>query len=123
MATWPVYFGSLSHNSPVMKFGFVLPKGNARTAANLAVILEHAGWEGLFLWEPIYGSDAWVSLTAAAMVTTKIKLGTVITPISRMRPWDLAGKAATLSECSEDVDPRKSWKGVRGWHGAADQGA
>ena len=83
-----------------MKYGFVLPKGDARTAANLAVELEQAGWDGLFVWEPVYGIDAWVSLAAAAMVTTRIRLGTMITPISRMRPWDLAGKAATLDNLS-----------------------
>ena len=35
-------------------------------------------------------------LTAAAMRTSRIRLGTMLSPLSRMRPWDLAGKAATL---------------------------
>jgi alkanesulfonate monooxygenase SsuD/methylene tetrahydromethanopterin reductase-like flavin-dependent oxidoreductase (luciferase family) len=79
-----------------MKYGFVLPFGDARTAANAARAAEQAGWDGFFVWEPIWGNDAWVCLTAAAMVTEKIKLGTMITPLSRMRPWKLASESATL---------------------------
>jgi alkanesulfonate monooxygenase SsuD/methylene tetrahydromethanopterin reductase-like flavin-dependent oxidoreductase (luciferase family) len=83
-----------------MKFGFVLPRGDARTAADFAREAEAAGWDGFFVWEPVWGVDAWVCLTAAAMVTSRICLGTMITPISRMRPWELAGKAATLDHLS-----------------------
>lgn len=52
-----------------MKYGFVLPYGDARTAANLAREAEEAGRDGFFVWEPVWGIDAWVCLTAAAMVT------------------------------------------------------
>ncbi len=83
-----------------MKYGFVLPSGDARTAANLTVELERAGWDGIFLWEPVWGVDAWVSLTACAMVTEKLRLGTMLTPPSRMRPWKLASETATLDNLS-----------------------
>ncbi|MHB8376348.1 MAG: LLM class flavin-dependent oxidoreductase [Dehalococcoidia bacterium] len=83
-----------------MKYGFVLPFGDARTAADLAHEAEAAGWDGFFIWEPVWGVDAWVSLTAAAMRTERIRLGTMITPLSRMRPWKLAGEAATLDNLS-----------------------
>lgn len=83
-----------------MKFGFVLPFGSARETAEAAKLAEQAGWDGLFVWEPVWGIDAWVSMTAAAMVTQKIMLGTMLSPISRMRPWDLAGKAVTLDHLS-----------------------
>jgi hypothetical protein len=83
-----------------MKYGFVLPSGDARTAADLAVELERAGWDGIFLWEVVWGVDAWVSLTACAMVTERIKLGTMLTPPSRMRPWKLASETATLDNLS-----------------------
>jgi hypothetical protein len=39
-------------------------------------------------------------LTAAAMRTERIKLGTMITPVSRMRPWELASKTVTLDHLS-----------------------
>ncbi len=83
-----------------MKYGFILPFGDARIAADLARDAEHAGWDGFFMWEPVCGVDAWIGLTAAAMQTTRIRLGTMLTPISRMRPWDVASKAATLDRLS-----------------------
>jgi alkanesulfonate monooxygenase SsuD/methylene tetrahydromethanopterin reductase-like flavin-dependent oxidoreductase (luciferase family) len=83
-----------------MKYGFVLPHGDARTAADLAHTAEQTGWDGFFVWEPVWGIDAWVSLTAAAMRTKRIRLGTMLSPLSRMRPWKLAGEAATLDNLS-----------------------
>lgn len=83
-----------------MKFGFVLPYGDARWAADLAREAEQTGWDGFFVWEPVWGVDAWVALTAAAMVTERIKLGTMLTPIARMKPWKLASETATLDALS-----------------------
>ena len=83
-----------------MKFGFVLPKGDARTAADFARQAEQSGWDGFFVWEPVWGIDAWVSITAAAMVTDQILLGTMLSPLSRMRPWKIASEAATLDNLS-----------------------
>jgi hypothetical protein len=83
-----------------MKFGFVLPFGDARIAADLAREAELTGWDGFFMWEPICRVDAWIGLTAAAMQTSRIRLGTLLTPISRMRPWDVASKSATLDNLS-----------------------
>jgi alkanesulfonate monooxygenase SsuD/methylene tetrahydromethanopterin reductase-like flavin-dependent oxidoreductase (luciferase family) len=79
-----------------MKYGFVLPMGDARQVADLAQASGKAGWDGIFVWEPVWGIDAWVSLTAAAMLTTRIRLGTMLTPLSRMRPWKLASETVTL---------------------------
>ena len=79
-----------------MRYGFVLPRGDARTAAETAALAERAGWDAFFVWEPVWGIDAWVSLTAAAMRTERIRLGTMLTPLSRMRPWKLASETATL---------------------------
>lgn len=84
-----------------MKYGFVLPYGDARTAAELAHEAERAGWDGFFVWEPVWGIDAWVLLTAAAMRTEHIRLGTMLTPVSRMRPWKLASETATLDNLSD----------------------
>jgi len=83
-----------------MKFGVVLPYGDARTAADFAYEAEQASWDGFFVWEPVWGVDAWVSLAAAAMRTEKIRLGTMLSPISRMRPWKLASETATLDNLS-----------------------
>ncbi len=83
-----------------MKYGFVLPSGDARTAAEFARAAEEAGWDGFFVWEAIWGTDAWVSLTAAAMLTSRIRLGTMLSPLPILRPWKLAGETATLDRLS-----------------------
>lgn len=83
-----------------MKYGFVLPFGDARAAADCAYEAERAGWDGFFVWEPVWGIDAWVALTAAAMRTERIRLGTLLSPVSRMRPWKLASETATLDNLS-----------------------
>src|SRR5512143_2788960 len=84
-----------------MQYGLVLPRGDARTAAELAHQAEAAGWDGFFVWEPVWGIDAWVVLAAAAMRTERIRLGTMLTPLSRMRPWKLASETATLDNLSK----------------------
>jgi alkanesulfonate monooxygenase SsuD/methylene tetrahydromethanopterin reductase-like flavin-dependent oxidoreductase (luciferase family) len=83
-----------------MRYGFVLPGGDARTAADLAHEAERAGWDGFFMWEPVWGIDPWVSLAAAAMRTERIRLGTLLTPVSRRRPWKLASETVTLDRLS-----------------------
>jgi len=83
-----------------MKFGFVLPFGDARVASEIAYLAEQAGWDGFFVWEPVWGIDAWIALTAAAMRTEYIRLGTMLTPLSRMRPWKIASETATLDNLS-----------------------
>jgi alkanesulfonate monooxygenase SsuD/methylene tetrahydromethanopterin reductase-like flavin-dependent oxidoreductase (luciferase family) len=83
-----------------VKYGFVLPWGDARTIADLAALAESHGWDGFFTWEHVWGVDAWVALAAAAMTTSRIRLGTMLTPLPRRKPWDLAGQAAALDNLS-----------------------
>lgn len=83
-----------------LQTGIVISAGTAREFAELAVAAEAAGWDTIFTWEAVWGPDAWVTLTAAAMVTERIRLGTMLTPLPRIRPWDLAGKVATLDALS-----------------------
>lgn len=84
-----------------MKYGFIFPGGDARTAADFAHEAEASEWDGFFVWEPVWGVDAWVTLAAAAMRTKKIRLGTMVTPVSRRRPWKLASETATLDHLSK----------------------
>jgi hypothetical protein len=83
-----------------MRFGFVMPFGDAAQVAEAAAQAQDAGWDALFVWEALWGEDAWVSLTAAAMVADRIRLGTMLTPVSRVRPWDLASRVSTLDRLS-----------------------
>ena len=43
-----------------MKFGFVVPWADAAEIGELAAVAELHGWDGLFVWEPVWGVDAWV---------------------------------------------------------------
>jgi hypothetical protein len=83
-----------------MRFGFVVPYADARDFAGLAVLGEGAGWDAVFTWEAVWGVDAWVSLAAAAMATERIRLGTLLTPVPRVKPWDLASRVATVDRLS-----------------------
>jgi alkanesulfonate monooxygenase SsuD/methylene tetrahydromethanopterin reductase-like flavin-dependent oxidoreductase (luciferase family) len=83
-----------------MRYGFVLAYGDARTAAELAALAEEHGWDGFFVWEAIWGLDAWVMLGAAAMTTERIRLGTMLTPLPRRKPWDVAGQTSTVDNLS-----------------------
>lgn len=84
-----------------MRFGFVVPFGDSRQFSELAQLGEERGWDGVFTWEAVWGVDAWVSLGAAAMVTERIKLGTLLTPVARWKPWDLASRVGTVDRLSD----------------------
>jgi hypothetical protein len=79
-----------------VRYGFVLPFVEARQAAELAREAEACGWDGVFVADAVWGIDPWVTLAAAAMTTERIRLGTMLTPVSRRRPWKLASETATL---------------------------
>jgi alkanesulfonate monooxygenase SsuD/methylene tetrahydromethanopterin reductase-like flavin-dependent oxidoreductase (luciferase family) len=44
--------------------------------------------------------DPWMLLTAAALATTRIKLGPLVTPVARRRPQQLARQVSTLDNLS-----------------------
>jgi hypothetical protein len=83
-----------------MKFGLALSYTNARTAAELAHIAEDSGWDGVFMGDAIWCEDPMVCLTAAAMTTTRIRLGTMVIPVPLRRPWKLASEAVALDHLS-----------------------
>ena len=64
------------------------------------MLAEQSGWDGFFVWEPTWGNDAWVMLTAAAMRTTTIRLGTMLTPLPKRKPWEVASQSLTLDNLS-----------------------
>jgi hypothetical protein len=83
-----------------MRFGFVLPGGSTTEQLELAVMADDSGWDGVFVWEAAYGFDAWSLLTAMAMRTSRVRLGTMLTPLPWRRPWKLASQVATLDQLS-----------------------
>ena len=66
----------------------------------LALQAERSGWDGVFIWDEMFGPDAWVVMTAIAAQTSRIRIGALLTPLSRRRPWKAASEAATLDHVS-----------------------
>lgn len=83
-----------------MQYGLTFPNVDARTLAELAHEAEEAGWDGVFVWDISWGIDAWVSLAAVAMRTERVRFGTMLTPLSRRRPWKVASEVVTLDHLS-----------------------
>jgi alkanesulfonate monooxygenase SsuD/methylene tetrahydromethanopterin reductase-like flavin-dependent oxidoreductase (luciferase family) len=97
-----------------LRYGFVLAYGDARTAAELAELAEQHGWDGFFCWEAIWGIDPWICLSAAAVRTERIRLGTMLTPLPRRRPWELANQTSTLDNLSAGRVTLSAGLGVAG---------
>jgi len=83
-----------------MKYGIVFPGGDARDAAELAHDAEQAGWDAFFVPDAPWWHNPWVTLAAVAVHTERIRFGTMITPVSRRKPWELASETATLDRLS-----------------------
>src|SRR5919109_1918090 len=88
-----------------MRFGIILTLGDPRTAAALASEAEQTGWDGVFTWDGMsVGAmdtyDPWVVMAAMAMTTGGVRLGAIITPPARRRPWKLARETMTLDRLS-----------------------
>lgn len=89
-----------------MRYGFIITNGDVHTVAALAREVEEAGWDGAFYSDGIYVGpetpvyDPWIVLAAMAMRTERVKLGAIITPLSRRRPWKVARETATLDHLS-----------------------
>jgi alkanesulfonate monooxygenase SsuD/methylene tetrahydromethanopterin reductase-like flavin-dependent oxidoreductase (luciferase family) len=64
------------------------------------MLAEEAGWDGVFVWEAAFGVDAWTVLAAMAARTSRIRLGTLLTPLPWRRPWKVASQVVTLDQLS-----------------------
>lgn len=92
------------------KFALYLPAfgplADPSALVELARRAESAGWDGVFLWDHVLAdesvavSDPWVALGAMAAATSRILLGTMVSPLPRHRPWITARQAGTLSRLS-----------------------
>jgi alkanesulfonate monooxygenase SsuD/methylene tetrahydromethanopterin reductase-like flavin-dependent oxidoreductase (luciferase family) len=71
-----------------------------------ACAAEAAGWDALFVWDhhgfvwDAPSADPWIVLAAVAQATTRLRLGTAVTPLPRRRPAVLATAVATLDRLS-----------------------
>jgi alkanesulfonate monooxygenase SsuD/methylene tetrahydromethanopterin reductase-like flavin-dependent oxidoreductase (luciferase family) len=66
-------------------------------------VAEQRGWDGFFLWDHVRYraptravADVWVTLAAIAAATERIRLGPMVTPLSRRRVQKVARETVTL---------------------------
>ncbi len=95
-----------------MKFAINVPNfgpyASARLTAQLAADAEAAGWDGFHVWDHIHAEtrrgiptgDPWILLAAVALATSRIRIGTMVTPLARRRPWKVARETVTLDHLS-----------------------
>jgi hypothetical protein len=95
-----------------MYYGVYVPNfgayGDPHNLLALAATAEAAGWDGLFLWDHLQlyrksdvpVTDAWLALAAIAARTQRLRLGPLITPVPRRRPWKLAREIVSLDVLS-----------------------
>ncbi len=95
-----------------MKHALLLPPvGNLfdpSALAEVAAAAEQAGWDGVFVWdhvlrpahEPQEIADPWIAMAAMALATTRVRLGPMVTPLTRRRPIKLVRETITLDHLS-----------------------
>ncbi len=86
----------------VVRFGirFNDPFGPVRRVVELAQLAEQAGFDVVWYCHDLFLRDAWVTLTAIAAATDRLKVGTCIVNPFTADPAEIAMHAATLQEYS-----------------------
>jgi Luciferase-like monooxygenase len=96
-----------------VRYGVFLPNfgpfGRPNVLVDLAQAAESAGWDGLFIWDHILFDaeapqnvvDPWVALAGVAAATSRLRIGALMTPLARRRPWKVARETATLDHLSD----------------------
>jgi alkanesulfonate monooxygenase SsuD/methylene tetrahydromethanopterin reductase-like flavin-dependent oxidoreductase (luciferase family) len=99
-----------------MQFGMNVPifgeYADVRLLAELATEAEIAGWDGFWVWDHIQWSgedegeprrpsvDPVIALTMIAAATRRMRLGPMVLPLARRRPWKVARELTTLDHLS-----------------------
>jgi hypothetical protein len=89
-----------------LKFGVIVTGGPVRDQVELARIAEEVGWDGVFTWDGIHVGDdievfdPWTLMAAFAMATDRVRLGAIIQPLSRRKPWEVARQSTTVDRLS-----------------------
>jgi alkanesulfonate monooxygenase SsuD/methylene tetrahydromethanopterin reductase-like flavin-dependent oxidoreductase (luciferase family) len=98
-----------------LRFGVYAPNfgdyADPRALLALARDSEEAGWQGFFLYDHLVGDaygvrpgdgvvDPWIALAGVAAVTSRVRIGPLVTAVSRRRPWKLAREVASLDHLS-----------------------
>jgi alkanesulfonate monooxygenase SsuD/methylene tetrahydromethanopterin reductase-like flavin-dependent oxidoreductase (luciferase family) len=92
--------GCVKQGIDVAPFGEL---ADPRVLAELAAAADERGWDGFFVWDhityraPVRAvADPWVALAAVACATSRLRIGPLVTPLSRRRVHKVARETATL---------------------------
>lgn len=89
-----------------MRFGVILTGGAVDEQIATARAAEAAGWDGVFTFDGIHVGDGmelhdpWVLMSAFATATERVRIGAIIQPLARRRPWKVARESVTLDHVS-----------------------
>jgi probable F420-dependent oxidoreductase len=93
-----------------VRFGICLANigsySDPRVGVRIGEAAENAGWDGVFTWDHlafVWGApaaDPWITLASIASATSRVRIGTAVTPVARRRPQVLAHEIATLDVLS-----------------------
>ena len=98
-------------NVTAVRYGICLANigsyADPRVGVRVAEAADAAGWDGVFIWDHLAfvwdapAADPWVTLSAIAASTSRVRIGTAVTPVARRRPHVLAHELATLDRLSD----------------------
>jgi alkanesulfonate monooxygenase SsuD/methylene tetrahydromethanopterin reductase-like flavin-dependent oxidoreductase (luciferase family) len=89
-----------------VRFGVIITGGPVAEQIELARAAEGAGWDGVFTWDGIHVGDSvevhdpWVLMSAFALATERVRIGAIVQPLARRRPWKVARESVTLDHVS-----------------------
>ena len=92
-----------------MRYGLSVPNmAEPGWLVDIARTAEANGWDGVFFWDHIVVDrdapppicEPWTVLGAVAVVTSHVRIGTMVTPVARRRPWVLARQVTTVDHLS-----------------------
>ena len=89
-----------------MKTGVLITGGPADEQVALARAADDAGWDGVFTFDGIHVGDdieihdPFALLAAFAVATRHVRLGAIVHPLARRKPWEVARQAATIDRLS-----------------------
>jgi alkanesulfonate monooxygenase SsuD/methylene tetrahydromethanopterin reductase-like flavin-dependent oxidoreductase (luciferase family) len=89
-----------------MKAGVLITGGSAGEQVALARAAGDARWDGVFTFDGIHVGDdveihdPFALLAAFAVATSHVRLGAIVHPLARRKPWEVARQATTIDRLS-----------------------